>query len=151
MGVHYPFGYVGYETACLRTAIDLLDAFCGGCHTNDDVMCDCSKCEVGALVLKCKAYMLDAYESPHNREEVRILRRIKKLIKPIKPHPGFHSTLIFEDARKVDKVEPLQRALKDLEFQNTRWRWTLALNYQTGLLKRMAKEKKIFNRKQKKK
>lgn len=116
MGLHFPFGYVGHETAFLNTFIDLLDNFCSGCHTDEDVGGDCRKCPVGQLVYASKEYIEGAYESAHLRKEANLIKKIKKEIKKIKPYPHFNGNWIFDSHRNKDKLLPLRELLKDLMF-----------------------------------
>jgi len=126
MGIHYCFGYVGYEITTLKTMIDLLDRFCTGCHTNDDVQGNCAKCEVGALVLKCKEYLLHAYESVNLKDEAKLFKRMKIEIKKIIPTPLTNNYFIFQDGRGRDEFYKLRELLKDIEFEDNKRQWRIS-------------------------
>jgi hypothetical protein len=57
MGLHSPFGYVGYEVQFGEIMIKLLDDLCGCCHTNDDYPKGCAECPGGQLIFRCKEYL----------------------------------------------------------------------------------------------
>ncbi len=141
MGIHYPFGYVGYESTCLHTFIFLIDSFCSGCHTNQDVG-SCRQCPVGKLVFKAKEYLLNAYESDICTQEAKILRKIKRAIKRIDPHPLFNNGWIWEEKRSTDELLSLRELLKDLEFvEDERLRdWCLQSQIRRRIRKKVEKE-----------
>lgn len=116
MGIHYPFGYTGYESAFLHTFIELLDNFCTGCHTNDDVNQNCRLCPVGQMIYASKEYLLKAYEGQDLKEEKKVIKAIKVEIKKIKPCPHFQNNWIFNEKRNKDKLLKLRELLKDLRF-----------------------------------
>ena len=116
MGLHYPFGYVGYEGSFLKTFIELLDNYCCSCHTNDDVKGDCKKCPIGNLIYSSKDYILSAYEYKVLDRETKIIKSIKREIKKIEPSPFFNGCFAFEGKRNKDELLILRELLKDLEF-----------------------------------
>ena len=115
MGLHSPFGYVGYDEAFLKTFIDLLDRFCRGCHTDADFG-GCHNCPVGKLIYDSKGYILDVYEPVKLTEYTIVMKKVKKEIKKIEPHPCFNSEWIFQKMREGDTLLALRELLKDLEF-----------------------------------
>lgn len=62
MSLHAPFGYVGYVTGMGKTIIDLLERFCGSCHTNDDYEGGCHGCPAGNLIYIAREYILECPE-----------------------------------------------------------------------------------------
>jgi hypothetical protein len=120
MGLRYPFGYGGYECAFLHTFIELLDMYCTGCHTNDDVNGNCMECPIGKLVYASKDYVMQAYESDMLKaaKEVKLLRKIKRSIKDIRPHPLFNACWIWQDERTPDVLATSRELLADLEFMS---------------------------------
>lgn len=116
MGLQSPFGYAGYETAFTKLFIELIENFCGSCHTNETHGGDCRSCPVGQLVYASRQYVLEAYESDILTEESEILRKIKKAIKPIEPSPMMLAQWIWETKRMPDPLMELKEANKDLEF-----------------------------------
>ena len=121
MGLHSPFGYVGYEERFLKAFIFLLDNFCTCCHTNDDFHNGCTDCPVGNLVYKSKEYLLEAYE-PETKDgiEKKLIRKIKRIIKSLEPHEGFNGDWIFQDERSADVLLELRELRKDLDFASDR-------------------------------
>lgn len=129
MGLHYPFGYAGYELRFLDTFIYLLDNFCSSCHTNKDVNGNCKQCPIGNLIYKSKEYMQEAYEPGSLKEEAKIVKEIKTRIRKIKPSPLFNATWITAHKRNKDTLLPLRELAKDLEFYQDKLRtW---LNYRS--------------------
>lgn len=116
MGLRYCLDYVGYESTCLGTMIDLFDRFCHGCHTNEDLGGTCENCPIGKSILAFKKYMLEAHESKYLVEEAEILRKIKKEIVKINPKPLFDCGFVFEKTRRPDSLNNLRELLKDLRF-----------------------------------
>ena len=57
MGLHSPFGYVGYTVSTGQIMIDLLDKLCADCHTNDDYRRGCRECPAGQLIYECRDYI----------------------------------------------------------------------------------------------
>jgi len=68
MGLHSPFGYVGYEVQLAELFIDILDKLCAHCHTNDDYRRGCRECPAGNLALECRDYILNAVEEDKHHE-----------------------------------------------------------------------------------
>lgn len=62
MGLHSPFGYVGYEITSIEFAIEILDKLCSRCHTDADYHLKCRGCPAGYLFYNCKEYILSAGE-----------------------------------------------------------------------------------------
>lgn len=110
MGLHYPLGYVGYEVEFLKTFINLLDDFCTGCHTNDDVGDDCNLCPMGHLIITAKGYLLGSYGDSET------MLQVKEEITSISPYPLFNTNWIFKDKRGPDRLLRLRELLKDLDF-----------------------------------
>lgn len=131
-GIHYPLDYVGYERAFLNTFIELLDTYCTGCHTNDDVKGYCVRCPVGKLVYASKDYILKAYESdlPQAGEEKKLIRKIKREIKDIHPHPFFNGNWVWQNKLNPDCLGTLRRDLTQLEFmtKNQLKHWEITEN-----------------------
>lgn len=178
MGLHSPFGYVGYETAMAELMIMLLEKLCGGCHTNDDYEEGCKQCPAGQLIYELRDYLLDTNEADkryamyvsdecqtkrkeyyghEDSQEVKdkwlalaksckpefdIIRKIKKEINHIEPHPSFYAQWIFEDSRKPDPLLKLRELVKDLAFiQSNRFRgWKFQGEYETQAKLRMREE-----------
>ena len=63
MGLHSPFGYVGYEVPFTGLIISILEEVCGGCHTNNDYSRGCRGCPAGRFLYTLRAYVLEAHES----------------------------------------------------------------------------------------
>jgi len=112
MGIHSPFGYVGYEKKFLKTFINLLDDFCSRCHTDRDFHKGCRGCPVGNLIYEAKEYLLNAYESDTFLKEAKIFRIIKEEIKNIEPHTIFKG---FATLNIKDRLLKLRKLLKKLE------------------------------------
>lgn len=68
MGLHSPFGYVGYEIAFGEVMVTILDKICGGCHTEGDFYKGCHDCPAGQLVYACKEYLAEGNEADKNYE-----------------------------------------------------------------------------------
>lgn len=121
MGLRSPFGYVGYEPAFLDCFIYLLEHFCGSCHDNErDYGGDCHKCPVGQLVYASKDYLLDSYEykgSKNLKENGRIIRKIKKEIKPIKPSPLLLCQIRWSKPRQPNPLLKLKELNNDLKWE----------------------------------
>jgi hypothetical protein len=62
MGLHSPFGYVGYEWQMPKLACDILELLCQPCHTNQDYEKGCHGCPAGTLFFACKEYVLESAE-----------------------------------------------------------------------------------------
>jgi len=62
MGIHSPFGYVGYITPMGKSIVDMLERFCGHCHTDDDYDKGCRGCPVGNFIYEARDYILTASE-----------------------------------------------------------------------------------------
>lgn len=62
MGLHSPFGYVGYVESMAQTIIDMLERFCGHCHTEDDYQKGCYGCPIGNCIYEAKDYITEAEE-----------------------------------------------------------------------------------------
>lgn len=62
MGLHAPFGYVGYEWQMPTLACDTLELLCQGCHTNQDYQNGCHGCPAGVFFYACKEYVMEAQE-----------------------------------------------------------------------------------------
>ena len=62
MGLHAPFGYVGYEWQMPKLACDTLELLCQGCHTNSDYNNGCHGCPAGVFFYACKEYVMEAWE-----------------------------------------------------------------------------------------
>jgi len=69
MGLHSPFGYVGYQIQFAEIMMKLLDDLCGGCHTDDDYRKGCKECPVGQLIYESRDYLLTYYEADKHYEE----------------------------------------------------------------------------------
>lgn len=63
MGLHSPFGYVGYEVTFADILVNIIDKLCAHCHTNDDYRKGCRECPAGQLLSECKDYLLSYDES----------------------------------------------------------------------------------------
>ncbi len=108
MGIHYVFGYVGYETAFAETLCHLLESYCFGCHTNEDVNKECKNCPIGNLVYASKDYVMSAYESKILKDDTIALRKIKKYLKNINPCP-------FIWLNKEEGYKKLKLAISELK------------------------------------
>lgn len=62
MGIHAPFGYVGYLVQMSQSIIDLLERFCGGCHTSEDYDKGCHGCPIGIFIYEAIDYILTYQE-----------------------------------------------------------------------------------------
>lgn len=89
MGIHSPFGYVGYEVQFAEILTDILDKLCAGCHTSNDFWKGCQECPAGNLALECRRYILNAMEQDYF-PSCELLRAMKKKIKRLKPKPFFY-------------------------------------------------------------
>lgn len=140
MGLHSPFGYVGYQSIFLDIFINILDTICTGCHTNEDFYGGCSSCPAGNFLFEIKKYVLDSIEfdtyyqgiaakqSDQDEElkwisfarqyesESKIIREIKFIIQDIKPNPFFNASWITDAQREPDKLYALREKAKDLKF-----------------------------------
>lgn len=124
MGLHSPFGYVHYEETMLKTLIQLVDDYCTSCHTDQDYNEGCKGCPVGSLIYNCREYLLDVYITPYDKCEYQkkyneTLLNIRKSLKRFKPHPGFNSTWILQDAPTKDKLAKLRWYLRELDYYSS--------------------------------
>lgn len=62
MGLHCPFGYVGYVSQMGQTIIDMLERFCNHCHTDNDYENGCKGCPIGNYIFEARLYILTSME-----------------------------------------------------------------------------------------
>ncbi|MFA5299080.1 MAG: hypothetical protein WC389_12810 [Lutibacter sp.] len=120
MGLHAPFGYVGYESTMAQTIIDLLDKFCSGCHTNDDYHKGCRGCPCGNLICECREYILGAMlEDEHHKQyttEEWQQRRVKYLGHRDSQEEIERELKFVADYKpECDVLRKMQVILKDIE------------------------------------
>ena len=117
MGIHSPFGYIGYEVKFGRTIVELLKRFCSTCHTDEDFEEGCRGCPVGNLIYRARDYLLDAYESDRDvsKKETLVLRKIKKQLDGIEPRPLFDVQSIFDTRKPKDTTHSLEMNLEWLD------------------------------------
>jgi hypothetical protein len=113
MGVHYPYGYTGYESTFIQSIIDMLDRYCSCCHTNDDVGGDCSKCPIGNFIYSAKDYILKTNTKYLLAEEVAPVTNIQHLLKYIEPHPFFNGNALHN--KHKDMLGFIRMHLNELE------------------------------------
>jgi hypothetical protein len=140
MGLHSPFGYVGYGKTFAETIIYLVENFCGGCHSNDDFTGKCKGCPVGQLIYAAKDYISDMYvEKPKKafimtpaeaiavmdkdkvlshllNKKASLLQALKKEVKKIEPHPLMLAQWIWEVEKAKDALLPLREAIANIDF-----------------------------------
>lgn len=124
MGLRSPFGYVGFERRFAETMCGLLDSFCRGCHTEDDFKDGCRGCPIGVLIYAAKDYVLDAYEgnpeatkrSKPLQKKYRMLRDLKRAIRPIEPYPTFNAQWIYDEDQVPDVLGRVRKILSDMKF-----------------------------------
>jgi len=133
MGVHSPFGYVGYTRTMAKTIVYLLDNFCMGCHTNDDFEGKCELCPVGILIHYAKEYIADT--NVHDKQLAEVVEAIKEEVANIEPSPFFNADLILFDKRQPDKLGRLRELIADLDFLESKRVHPLILKQET--LKRL--------------
>jgi len=114
MGLHSPFGYVGYVYQFGTTIVDMLDRFCSECHTNRDYNEDCGGCPVGNLILSSKDYISDYYirDDEMQKPETKALFAIKEQVAGLEPGPLFDAHFIFEKSKPKDALHELSLNLK---------------------------------------
>lgn len=62
MGLHAPFSYVGYVPSMAQTIIDMLERFCGHCHTDSDYNKGCRGCPIGCYIYEARDYIATMQE-----------------------------------------------------------------------------------------
>ena len=134
MGLRTPFGYAGYERAMAETAIELLDRFCSGCHTNEDFEGGCKECPIGNMIYACKRYVEEMHirdpedvrswtDDPERQEnlvrkftiEQDAKLRLKAGMMAINPHPLYDAHWIWEEEPSEDPHHSLKMTIGFLE------------------------------------
>ena len=87
MGIHTWDSYSGYENKALKSYLETIERFCSECHTNEDYG-SCEKCPTGIFVNNLKRYLLEIHESSILKDQARLFRKMKRLVKKMpKLHP----------------------------------------------------------------
>jgi len=132
----------------IETMIDLLDKYCGGCHTNHD-WDSCDKCPTGNLINHCKTYVLEisidhsgTYKVGKVNKIDTTITAIQKIVKRVvKPHPFFNNGFLDEDSKYEDTLEPLKRKLSELKHWNSCYHRKIMFKLSDG-----EEEKELKNR-----
>ena len=135
MGVHTWNHYVNYEIQCFENFDKLLNDFCIGCHTPDD-MGGCHKCEVGKVLDLFVEYIKNCYIDGKDRGMIltpnefvskgkislsnkRVVLAIRKAIKDsynLKAEP-FYKWLRCNEDSKFSKL-----AYKEIKLYRDNWK-----------------------------
>jgi len=121
MGVHTWTGYVGYEKTCCEGIKQMLNLFCFGCHTSED-MGGCHRCEIGRANLLMLEY-LEKYYKPN-----KYLNKLKKAIQKEEPYYAFlrlrskfRPKRVSQKYIKEQKEDPKKKNFKKMGFMISHW------------------------------
>jgi hypothetical protein len=122
MGIHHWTGYVNEDAHCIRAFKTLVDEFCTGCHTSEDVG-GCSRCEIGRANDMMRKYLLESNSYPEIQKKKCWKDFVKYLKEFDKDNPeykylrilGNKSGLTKEEKQKYKKMDPLRK----VQFVNT--------------------------------
>ena len=82
MGIRTWNGYSGYENKASESYIETLERFCSECHTNEGYK-GCENCSTGIFLKQLRDYLLSASESDILKDQAKLLRKLKKIIKSL--------------------------------------------------------------------
>jgi len=145
MGLKSPFSYAMYEQLMIKTFINLLDDYCGSCHSNCDWNDDCNKCPVGNLINECRDYIIGYYPSQSNDEMNKkyhnLMKDTAREVKKIKQCPLFNVTWVLQDEPSKDRLDKIKMNLKKLEHYKSKM--DHAMFFDKTKKKKIAKQLKI--------
>lgn len=131
MGLHSPFGYVGYGVQFGEIMIKLLTDLCGGCHTDEDYIGGCKECSAGRLIYECREYLL-SIDEPDKRYEMYASEKWQAKRESLYGHRDSPES-IAENKRLAELTKPegkliraIKAEVKKIEphcFFHSQWIW----------------------------
>ena len=115
MGIHTWDSYSGYENKALKSYLETIERFCSECHTNEDYG-SCEKCPTGIFVNNLKRYLLEIHESSILKDQARLFRKMKRLVKNM---PKLHPLYLPRD--EETNPDSVFNKLKKLSFGLDLW------------------------------